>query len=113
MYSFGLNHDIGPDHPWDDSKTTMRQKIRQNFKNAGRMYYVPKARFCNCFPSFDWWQLIDPMAPMIVPPIEIDQELLKWYTVPPNKKPVHSLQDIEQKRKQGNDLTKNDLTKND
>jgi hypothetical protein len=53
------------------------------------------------------------MAPMIVPPIEIDQELLKWYTVPPNKKPVHSLQDIEQKRKQGNDLTKNDLTKND
>lgn len=46
MFSFGLNHDIGEDHPWDDSKTTMRQKIRQNFKNAGRLYFVPKARFC-------------------------------------------------------------------
>ena len=36
----------GEDHVWDDTKTTARQKIRQAFKNAGREYLVPKARFC-------------------------------------------------------------------
>lgn len=45
MFSFGI-HQIGADHPWDDTKKTIRQKIRQAFKKAGREYYVPKARFC-------------------------------------------------------------------
>jgi len=71
QYSFSI-HDIGEDHPWDDSQTTMRQKIRQKFKNAGRLYFVPKARFY-------------PMAPMIVPPLKMDEALLRWYVKPPQE----------------------------
>lgn len=40
----------------------------------------------------------DPMAPMIVPPIEVDQPLFKWYQRPTEKPEVHSLEQIEAKR---------------
>eukprot|EP01118_Nematostelium_gracile_P014797 TRINITY_DN5843_c0_g1_i1.p2 TRINITY_DN5843_c0_g1~~TRINITY_DN5843_c0_g1_i1.p2 ORF type:complete len:104 (-),score=32.04 TRINITY_DN5843_c0_g1_i1:34-345(-) len=86
MFSFGLNHDIGPDHVWDDTKTTMRQKIRQNFLRAGRKYFVPPTRFY-------------PMAPMIVPPIEIDEPLSTWYLKPNPRPPVHTAQQIEEKKR--------------
>jgi len=75
QYSFSF-HSLGEDHPWDDTKNTARQKIRQNFKNAGRMYYVPKARFY-------------PNAPMIVPPLKMEEPLLTWYKKPPNSSRVH------------------------
>lgn len=45
MFSFSI-HDIGPDHPWDNSKRTIRQRIRRIFEERGRRYYVPESRFC-------------------------------------------------------------------
>jgi len=67
--SFEL-HDIGEDHGWDDSKDTMRQKIRNNFKKNGRLYLVPDAR-------------IYAAAPMIVPPLNLGEPFLKWYVPRP------------------------------
>jgi len=64
-WSFG-HHNIGPDHPWDDSKTTARQKIRHKFREVGRPYYVPPTRFY-------------PMAPMIVPPLDIGDAFIEWW----------------------------------
>jgi len=64
-WSFGY-HNIGADHAWDDTKTTVRQKIRYRFRDSARLYYVPPARFY-------------PMAPMIVPPLEIGDKLLDWW----------------------------------
>jgi len=64
-WSFGI-HNIGADHPWDDTKTTVRQKIRQKFREVGRPYYVPPTRFY-------------PMAPMIVPPLDIGDAFLEWW----------------------------------
>jgi len=64
-WSFGI-HNIGADHPWDDNKTTVRQKIRQRFREVGRPYYVPPTRFY-------------PMAPMIVPPLDIGDAFIEWW----------------------------------
>jgi hypothetical protein len=50
----------------------MRQKIRQNFKDNGRGYHVPDARFY-------------PMAPQIVPTENGGQEHVKWW-IPLEKK---------------------------
>jgi len=64
-WSFGI-HNIGPDHPWDENQTTVRQKIRQKFRSMGRPYYVPPTRFY-------------PMAPMIVPPVDIGDAFIQWW----------------------------------
>jgi len=64
-WSFGI-HNIGPDHPWDDTKTTVRQKIRERFREVGRPYFVPPTRFY-------------PMAPMIVPPVDIGDAYIEWW----------------------------------
>eukprot|EP01124_Arcella_intermedia_P001110 TRINITY_DN10600_c0_g1_i1.p1 TRINITY_DN10600_c0_g1~~TRINITY_DN10600_c0_g1_i1.p1 ORF type:complete len:320 (-),score=43.87 TRINITY_DN10600_c0_g1_i1:38-997(-) len=64
-WSFG-HHNIGPDHPWDDTKLTQRQKIRCKFRDAGRPYYVPPSRFY-------------PMAPMVVPPLELNGKFIEWW----------------------------------
>eukprot|EP00026_Physarum_polycephalum_P012973 Phypoly_transcript_13328.p1 GENE.Phypoly_transcript_13328~~Phypoly_transcript_13328.p1 ORF type:complete len:295 (+),score=37.24 Phypoly_transcript_13328:93-977(+) len=62
--SFG-RHNIGPDHPWDDTKKTVRQKIRQSFKDHGQEYHVPHARF---FPT----------ARLVVPSID-GKEFVEWW----------------------------------
>eukprot|EP01113_Clastostelium_recurvatum_P041987 TRINITY_DN6763_c0_g1_i1.p1 TRINITY_DN6763_c0_g1~~TRINITY_DN6763_c0_g1_i1.p1 ORF type:complete len:314 (+),score=46.61 TRINITY_DN6763_c0_g1_i1:63-944(+) len=65
--SFG-HHDIGADHPWDDSllSTSVRQRIRHAYKDRGMEYHVPKARFY-------------PMAPMIVPGLEMNDPGVTWW----------------------------------
>mmetsp|Transcript_15401 Transcript_15401/g.17145 ORF Transcript_15401/g.17145 Transcript_15401/m.17145 type:complete len:315 (-) Transcript_15401:42-986(-) len=70
-FSFGL-HGLGPDHPWDDTKKTIRQKIRYNFRDHGQLYYVPPTRYYA-------------MAPMIVPSLEVGGKPPSWWVKPEDK----------------------------
>ena len=69
--SFGY-HNIGQDHPWDETKSTVRQRIRHLFRDHGRRYYVPLSRYY-------------PMAPMIVPALIQGERPPRWWVQPENK----------------------------
>jgi len=86
-WSFGY-HNIGADHPWDDAKSTIRQKIRHRFRDFGRLYYVPPTRFY-------------PMAPMIVPPLEIGDKLLDWW-IPLEEKKIQEQEQTKQQTEEHN-----------